>query len=1048
MKKKLGVVSCSLFLAAGVLCVAAVLPMESGLFVNRSKAVSGFYVELTSDDKYEGGNQKEILTGEGNKVNFAYTNASTSANGHAVLSDGGTIKNVDQITGLYLINTNFSLGNGVSFMFRASYDGVSWGDYAFIKDTEGENNAYYLPYMNYIEFKAVGGSVDINLLSFDFSCDSYDTDTSLSYKCGTTFVDSNIDNYEAGNSFNSYLDGLTVYSLYSDGSKEVLDESYYNLILKNSSGTEVSKDAALSTGTYTVVISRGDYQFVDVSYNFTVGAAFRITTNLNETKEIHTDAQKTYLSYTGDYATIDPNKYPDGSKNDSYSNGVPLAWEFTPTKGKTIKNYSVTYGQYEDLSDSYELVGTSNSSITLTNVYLGTNYFQINANYTDGSKESSTIKIFEVDGTAPRNLSVGNMTNCRDMGGRETIFGGKVKQGLLFRTCGKNYDNKGMTLNDTAKDIMLNQLGLKTEINVSNNDNNLIGLNGTTSYGAYMDYASQSGVSKHHFSRNTESVKNVFKILSDENNYPLYYHCRIGTDRTGLVGNLVYGLLGVPLNMIYQDYLFSNFGQIGEKRYIGSQAGQDDISIYMQEINAMPGANFQEKTYNTLLSIGVPRETLDTVIDLLTVGNKPNNEQGQLVANANELDLSGTSATYTARSNITDRKEPLYYAKMSNGATASYTFTTTSSGTAKIYGYLGHNDYSSSKNVSSSLGLSVDGANVSIPSTSFQTAGMGNISNRTNYYFVYLGEKTLSAGNHTVTLSGKANDMKLGALSVFGVDAKLPEIYPEAITLDSSSVSLEIGETKKLNVTYTPGNCNLGKGVTYSSADDNIATVSSTGLITGVGAGEVQITVTSTYNPSITATCSVTVTVPPLHAYNEHNWGSGTKYSTSGVTVTKYTCACGANKVQFAALDGTFASGSKNKDDGTVPSGFMKLNSNGNSISYTFTLPGAISGELYFDCIMDSFKSGGNMDKTYSSYQKNKVDYNFTINVNGTKLTTTNTSTYKEMLGSSSDPNRSGYSYQGLCYYGGISFNSGSNTLTFTRNESYNPLIANFVIIY
>ena len=495
---------------------------------------------------------------------------------------------------------------------------------------------------------------------------------------------------------------------------------------------------------------------------------FTITTDLTTTKTIHTDAQKTYLEYSGDYATMDPNLYPDGSKHLSDSLPVNLTWDFTPATGKTVSKYYVMYGQKSDLSDGIVVKGTSNTNLNVYNPYLGRNYFMVTAEYTDGVKVNSDIKSFLVDETGPRNLTIAGMTNCRDMGGRTTIAGGKVKQGLIFRTSGKNQN--GSLTSDTTE-VMVNQLGIKNEINVADGTSyNLGSTIGVNTYNALMDYASQNGVSKHHFSRNAESVKNVFKILSDENNYPLFYHCRIGTDRTGLVGNLVYGLLGVPLNTIYQDYLFSNFGKIGEKRYIGSQAGQDDISIYMQEINSMPGANFQEKTYNTLLSIGVSAETLNKVINILTDGTKPNNEQGQMSATANYLTLSGTTATYTSRSNITDHNAPEYYATLSNNATASLNVITTTAGTAKIYGYLGHDSYSSSLNINSSISVTVDGNAVTVPSKTFADAGMGKINSRTNFYFVPLGEvSNLSAGEHTIVVKGLANNMKLGALSMFGV---------------------------------------------------------------------------------------------------------------------------------------------------------------------------------------------------------------------------------------------------------------------------------------
>ena len=76
----------------------------------------------------------------------------------------------------------------------------------------------------------------------------------------------------------------------------------------------------------------------------------------------------------------------------------------------------------------------------MVNPYLGRNYFRITANHTDGSKVESDIKTFDVDDTCPRNLAIGGMTNCRDMGGRVTEDGGKIKQGLIYRTSGFKFD--------------------------------------------------------------------------------------------------------------------------------------------------------------------------------------------------------------------------------------------------------------------------------------------------------------------------------------------------------------------------------------------------------------------------------------------------------------------------------------------------------------------------------------------------------------------------------------------------------------------------------
>ena len=428
--------------------------------------------------------------------------------------------------------------------------------------------------------------------------------------------------------------------------------------------------------------------------------------------------------------------------------------------GKTVSNYSVTYGQKSDLSDGYTITVTSKSA-NMINPYLGRNYFRITANHTDGSKEQSAIRTFDVDETCPRNLAIGGMTNCRDMGGRVTEDGGRIKQGLIYRTSGFKFDYSTQITED-GKTEMLQHLKVKTEVNVADGTSYNLKLTGTNVVDLKMDYSG----GQHHFSRNAESVKQFFNLLADSNNYPVYFHCRIGTDRTGLCANLLYGLLGVPLNQIYQDYLFSNFGKIGEKRYIGTKAGADNIQNYMNQIDAMCGQSFKNRTYNMLLAIGVSKTTLDTVISNLTEGTvAQNNDAGQVVATADKFTASGTSLQTTQS---TDRSHPdAYYVLNSSSQSVSYTFTASKAYTGQVVAYLGNTDSSTSKKIGDAISCKLDSTNVPIQDITYSAAGMGKCSSRMNYYPVVLGNADISAGSHTIKITGSSNTMNIGTICIF-----------------------------------------------------------------------------------------------------------------------------------------------------------------------------------------------------------------------------------------------------------------------------------------
>ena len=483
-------------------------------------------------------------------------------------------------------------------------------------------------------------------------------------------------------------------------------------------------------------------------------------TNFTSPVEIHTSRQKEYLSYSGKYDEIDPNLYPDGSQLISDSLPVSVSWDYQAPVGKTVSSYDVTYGQKSDLSDGYTINVTSKTA-NMVNPYLGRNYFRITAKHTDGSKLNSEIKTFDVDETCPRNLAIGGMTNCRDIGGHVTEDGGKIKQGLVYRTSGNKFDYSTQPT-EAGKKEMLEHLKFKTEVNVADGTSYNLKLSGTNVVDLLMDYSG----GQHHFSRNAESVKRFFNLLADSNNYPVFFHCRIGTDRTGLCANLLLGLLGVPLNEIYQDYLFSNFGKIGEKRYIGTKAGADNIQNYMNQIASMSGQSFKNKTYNMLLSIGVSKTTLDTVISNLTEGTLPtNNDDGQIVATADKFTATGTTLKTTQS---TDRSHPdSYYVLNSSSQSVSYSFSSSKSYTGQVVAYLGNTESSTSKKIGSAISCSLDSTNVAIQDITYSNAGMGNCSNRMNYYPVVLGNVDISSGNHTIKITGTSNTMNIGTLCIF-----------------------------------------------------------------------------------------------------------------------------------------------------------------------------------------------------------------------------------------------------------------------------------------
>ena len=79
-----------------------------------------------------------------------------------------------------------------------------------------------------------------------------------------------------------------------------------------------------------------------------------------------------------------------------------------------------------------------------------------------------------------------------------------------------------------------------------------------------------------------------------------------------------------------------------------------------------------------------------------------------------------------------------------------------------------------------------------------------------------------------------------------------------SIVLSKSSIVIHNGETETLTATVTPSSAN-NTSVSWSSSNPSVATVSSTGLVTGKARGTTTITVTANDGSGVKATCEVEV---------------------------------------------------------------------------------------------------------------------------------------------------------------------------------------------
>lgn len=275
---------------------AMVLTAGTGLFETlgliNSKTTKATEIVLDKSNAYANGDtSKYILTNVGNNpIEFQYSGCTALSQGHATLSENGTIGNYrldnrpddgvlwnNKITGIQSIYPVFTVSpETATLKFKASYNGSNWGDYAAL--TSGVAFDLNSSKPNYVEVKAIGGRVALTSLKLTYTCVAEEHSEIPVYHVELKTSDAKQNTYFVGESFSSFVGngGLVVSAKESTGSTVALASSEYTYKVYNSSEQEVT-GAFTSSGTYKVVVS--STSLGDVTYNITVST--RPVTNIS-----------------------------------------------------------------------------------------------------------------------------------------------------------------------------------------------------------------------------------------------------------------------------------------------------------------------------------------------------------------------------------------------------------------------------------------------------------------------------------------------------------------------------------------------------------------------------------------------------------------------------------------------------------------------------------------------------------------------------------------------------------------------------------------------
>ena len=336
--------------------------------------------------------------------------------------------------------------------------------------------------------------------------------------------------------------------------------------------------------------------------------------------KLHTDTQLAYLA--DEYYNVA--NYADGHSEKSKPMPALIKWQ---TNGKASD--CELYISDDETFANYRTISATGNSAEIYNLKANKTYYYKLKATVKGVTATSEAQSFVTDSALPRFIDCDGVTNMRDLGGYR-VDGGVIKQGLIYR-CGRlnKSDTNTIVPNITAAGIKtMRDLGIRTEVDlretkmwdVANNMNEVGGLTDKSVIGDDINYCQcpidvNAGVSN---SVNYASIKKAFSHFADANNYPMIFHCTIGTDRTGFIAYLLNGLLGVSKELLLRDYLFSDFGDINATRSV------DDIKgLYVDMLDNQAGDTLSEKIENYLVgTVGVPQSDINAIKSILIEGHE------------------------------------------------------------------------------------------------------------------------------------------------------------------------------------------------------------------------------------------------------------------------------------------------------------------------------------------------------------------------------------------------------------------------------------------
>ncbi len=267
-----------------------------------------------------------------------------------------------------------------------------------------------------------------------------------------------------------------------------------------------------------------------------------------------------------------------------------IVWEDTDN----AYAYTIKLSTNADMSDA-KTYSSLTKSIDVEDLFTGTKYYyQVYAHRADKVVKSRTFSF--TTAYQPRTIKLDTTyldANVRDVGGYYTEDGNyRIKQGIAYRGAEVKY------YTPEAKNKLLYELEIKTELAVHNEQESLLSDDIHYVYTAGPHYVEWYGIA-FYGDQTQANLKKELLVFAEPTNFPVFFHCQLGRDRTGTLAFVLGALLGMSKRDLCLDYELSYLTQYGGFGWTGDNCVENkfyQFEAMYQFINNGTCINYSNET--------------------------------------------------------------------------------------------------------------------------------------------------------------------------------------------------------------------------------------------------------------------------------------------------------------------------------------------------------------------------------------------------------------------------------------------------------------------